>query len=79
MAAPPVSIRSAPLNSLPKIAATRSSDVRTRNPSLGLAPGTAVSFAGTQRQRVNWKKVGQFVIKCLADLAADLAMIGSWP
>jgi hypothetical protein len=79
MAASPVSIRSAHLKRLPKIATARSLDGQTRNPSLGLAPGTELSFAGTRRLRVNWKKVGQFVVKCLADAARDSGIIWFWP
>lgn len=79
MTAPPVSIRSTPLECPPKIAAASSLDVRTHNPLLGLVPGTDVSFAEARRLRVNWKKVGQFVVKCLGDLARNSTMMGSWP
>jgi hypothetical protein len=79
MAASPVSIRSAHLKRLPKIAAVGSLDGRNNNPSLVLAPDTELSFAGTRRLRVNWKKVGRFIVKCLADAARDSAMIRFWP
>jgi hypothetical protein len=79
MAASPVSIRSAYLKCLPKIAAARSLDDRTRNSLPGLAPSTAVPFGETRRLSVDWKKVGRFVVKCLADAARDSGTIWFWP
>jgi len=66
-----VAIRSAPLKCLRKIEHARSLGGRADNPSLHLASSTEMSFAGTRRLRVNAKKVGRFIVKCLGDLASE--------
>ena len=73
-----VSIRSAPLKCPGKIAAARRLDGRTYNPTLGLVPGTAASSAETRSLRANLKRVGRFLVKCLADAAMDSRMTGFW-
>jgi hypothetical protein len=70
-----VSIRSAPLKCPRKIAATRRLDGRTHNLTTAIAPGTVVSSAGTRGLAANLKKVGRFVVKCLADAAMDSTTI----
>ena len=79
MAASPASVRLAPLKHVRKIENARPLDSATYSPLLRLAPCTEVSLAARRRLPVNWKKVGRFMVKCLADLATDSAMAGSWP
>jgi hypothetical protein len=73
--APAVASRSAPLKCVQKIGRVSFREGRSDNPSSSVGPGTELSSAGTRRLRVNWKKVGRFVVKCLADFARDSAAV----
>jgi hypothetical protein len=74
-----VSIRSVPSKCLRNNRKAKLRGGRSEDPSLALVPSKEPPSAGTRRLKVNLRKVGRFVIKCLGDLARDSTMMGFWP